>query len=82
MPGYTGGLWRGSQGPSPPPTVLGKADCGGEGGSVLWFTLPHRERGYPGRLTAAHHFQCGGRCGGLPPEIPAGGGTGGGREKR
>ena len=42
--GYPGGLWRGAQGPSPPPTVLGEAEDCGEGGRVLWCTLLRRER--------------------------------------
>ena len=77
MTGYPEGLLCGSQGPSPPPKVLGEAEDGGAGGRVLRSTLPRRERGYPGQPTFTHNFQCGVILGGLPLEIPAGGGTGG-----
>ena len=80
MPGYPGGLWCEAQVPSSPPPVFGKAEDLGEGGRVLRCTLPRRERGYPGQPTVAHYFQCGGRRGGFPMVVPAGGGTGGRRE--
>ena len=82
MTGYPEGLWRGSQGPSPPPTVLDKAEDGGKGGRVIRCTLPQREGCYPGQPTVSHHFQCDGRRGGSPLGIPSDGGTegsGGGR---
>ena len=41
-----------------------------------------RERGERGRPTVVHHFQCGGRRGGLPLVIHACGGTGGRQEQR
>ena len=78
MTGYPGGIWRGSQGPSPPLKVLGEAEDGGAGKRVLCITPLRRERGHPGRPTVAHCFQCGGGRDGLTLEIP-GGGTGGGR---
>ena len=80
MPGYPGRVWRGSQVPSPPPTVLGEFEDGGNGEGVIQCTLLQRERCDPGRTTVSHHFQCGGRRGGLPLGIPAGGGTGVRRE--
>ena len=84
MTDYPGRLWRGAQGPSPPLTVLGKAEAEdvGEGGRVLQCTLPQRERGDPGQTTFNHHFQCESRCGGLPLVIPAGGGTRGRRDQQ
>ena len=71
-----------AQVPSPPPTVLSEADDGGKGGRILRCTIPRKERGYVWQPTVTHHFQCGGRCGGLLLRIPAGGGTGGGQEQR
>ena len=49
MTGYTGGLWRGPQAPSPPPTVLGEAKYGVAGRRELRSTLLRRERDYPGQ---------------------------------
>ena len=83
--GYPEGLWRGDQGYLTPPPVLGEAKDCGTGRRVIRSTLPRRERGYPGQPTVAHHFQYGGRRGGSPLGIPAGGGTGGtggGRKQR
>ena len=77
MPGYPGGIWRGSQGHAPPPQVLVEAEDGGAGGRVLRITLPQIERSHPGRPTVAHHFQCGSGRSGLPLGIP-GSGIGGG----
>ena len=57
-------------------TVFSEAEDGGKGRRVLQCTIPQIERGDPGQPTVAHHFQCGGRRGGLPLVIPAGGGTG------
>ena len=81
MPGYPGRLWCGTQGPSPPPIVLGEADDVDDIDRVLRCTLLRRERGYPGQPTVVHHFKFGGRRGGSPLGISAGEGTGGGREK-
>ena len=44
MSGYPGGLWSGSQFPSPPLNVLGEAEDSGKGGRVLSCTF----RGYRG----------------------------------
>ena len=82
MPEYPGVLWSGAQGPSPPLTVLGKAEDVGEGGRVLRCTLPQIERGDTGRPTVAHHFQCGGRRSGSLLGIPTGDGTGGRKDQR
>ena len=84
MPGYPGGLCCGSQGPSPPLTVLVEVEDSGEGRRVLRCTLPRIERGDPGRPAVTHHFKCRGRRGGLPLGIPAVGGTGrtGGRREQ
>ena len=44
MHAYPGGLWRGSQGTSPPLKVLDKGEDGEEGGRVLQCTLLWREK--------------------------------------
>ena len=58
------------------PTVLGEVEGDGKGGRVLRCILSRRDRGDLGRSTVAHHFQCGGRLGGLTLGVPADGITG------
>ena len=70
---HPGGIWRGDQGPPPPPQVLGAAEDGGIGGRLIWRTLPRIERRHSGRTTVSHHLQCGGGCGGPPLRTPDGG---------
>ena len=62
VPGDPGEIWRGSQGPPPPPQVLGEAPDGGAGGEVLGITLPWGERHGAGRPTFDYHIKCGGGC--------------------
>ena len=69
MPGDPGVIWCGSQGPLPPPQVLGESPDGGKVSRVLQRTLPWGERCDGGVPAVSHHLQCGGGHSGPPMGI-------------